>query len=56
MDTVKAAGILGTVKEGEFDDYFSVDMVSEKVKRIMPLIVAPSTGAYNGIIEEILKL
>jgi alcohol dehydrogenase len=48
MDAAKAAGILGTVKEGELENYFGVGMVSKKVKRIIPLIVAPSTSGSGS--------
>jgi alcohol dehydrogenase class IV len=48
IDAAKAAGILGTVKEGEIDDYFGVGMVSKKVKRIMGLVAAPTTSGTGS--------
>ena len=48
IDAAKAAGILGTIKEGEIDDYFGVGMVSKKVKRIMNLIALPTTGGTGS--------
>jgi alcohol dehydrogenase class IV len=48
IDAAKAAGILGTIKEGEIDDYFGVGMVSRKVKKIMPLIALPTTGGTGS--------
>jgi alcohol dehydrogenase class IV len=48
MDAAKAAGILGTIKEGDLDDYFGVGMVSKKVKRIMDLIALPTTGGTGS--------
>jgi alcohol dehydrogenase len=48
MDAAKAAGILGTVKEDELEDYFGVGMVSKKIKRIMPIIVVPSTSGSGS--------
>jgi alcohol dehydrogenase YqhD (iron-dependent ADH family) len=47
IDAAKAAGILGTIKEGEIDDYFGVGMVSRKVKKIMPLIALPTWRAIS---------
>jgi alcohol dehydrogenase len=48
IDAAKAAGILGTIKEGEIDEYFGVGMVSKKVKRIMDLIALPTTGGTGS--------
>jgi alcohol dehydrogenase class IV len=48
IDAAKAAGILGTIKEGDLDDYFGVGMVSKKVKRIMDLIALPTTGGTGS--------
>jgi alcohol dehydrogenase class IV len=48
IDAAKAAAILGTVKEGEIDDYFGVGMVSKKVKRIMDLIAIPTTSGTGS--------
>jgi alcohol dehydrogenase class IV len=48
IDAAKAAAILGTVKEGELDDYFGVGMVSKKVKRIMDLIALPTTSGTGS--------
>jgi len=48
MDAAKAAGILATVKEGELDDYFGVGMVSKKIKKIMNLIVLPTTSGTGS--------
>jgi alcohol dehydrogenase class IV len=48
VDAAKAAAILGTVKEGEIDDYFGVGMVSKKVKRIMDLIAIPTTSGTGS--------
>src|SRR4030042_4471401 len=48
MDAAKAASILGTIKEGEIDDYFGVGMVSKKVKRIMDLIAVPTTSGTGS--------
>jgi alcohol dehydrogenase class IV len=48
MDAAKAAGILATVKEGEIDDYFGVGLVSKKTKRIMSLVVAPTTSGSGS--------
>jgi len=48
IDAAKAAGILGTIKEGELDDYFGVDMVSKKIKRIMNLIAVPTTSGTGS--------
>lgn len=48
IDAAKAAGILGTIKKGELDDYFGVGMVSKKVKKIMHLIVAPTTSGSGS--------
>jgi len=48
IDASKAAGILGTIEEGELDDYFGVGMVSKKVKRIMDLIALPTTGGTGS--------
>lgn len=48
IDAAKAAGILATVKEGELDDYFGVGMVSKKVRRIIPLIVVPTTSGTGS--------
>jgi len=48
IDAAKAAGILGTIKEGELDDYFGVGMVSKKTKRIMNLIAVPTTSGTGS--------
>jgi alcohol dehydrogenase class IV len=48
IDAAKTAGILGTVKEGELDDYFGAGMVSKKVKRIMNLIAVPTTSGTGS--------
>ena len=48
MDAAKAAGILATAREGELDDYFGVGMVSKKIRRIMPLIVVPTTSGTGS--------
>jgi alcohol dehydrogenase len=48
IDAAKAAGILGTIKEGELDDYFGVGMVSKKVKKIMNLIAVPTTSGTGS--------
>jgi alcohol dehydrogenase class IV len=48
IDAAKAAGILGTIKEGEIDDYFGVGMVSRKVKKIMDLIALPTTSGTGS--------
>lgn len=48
MDAAKAAGIIATIKEGELEDYFGVNMVSGKISRIMPLIVVPSTSGSGS--------
>ena len=48
IDAAKAAGILGTIKEGEIDDYFGVGMVSKKVKRIMDLVALPTTSGTGS--------
>jgi alcohol dehydrogenase class IV len=48
IDVAKAAGILGTIKEGEIDDYFGVGMVSKKVKRIMDLVALPTTSGTGS--------
>jgi len=48
IDSAKAAGILGTLKEGELDDYFGVGMVSKKVKKIMNLIAVPTTSGTGS--------
>jgi alcohol dehydrogenase len=48
IDAAKAAGILGTIKEGELDEYFGVGMVSKKTKRIMDLIALPTTSGTGS--------
>jgi alcohol dehydrogenase class IV len=48
IDAAKASGILGTIKEGEIDDYFGVGMVSKKTKRIMNLIAVPTTSGTGS--------
>ena len=48
IDAAKAAGILGTVREGEIDDYFGVGMVSKKVKRMMGLVAVPTTSGTGS--------
>jgi alcohol dehydrogenase len=48
IDAAKAAGILGTLREGELDDYFGVGMVSKKVKKIMNLIAVPTTSGTGS--------
>jgi alcohol dehydrogenase class IV len=48
IDAAKAAGILGTIKEGEIDDYFGVGMVSKRVKKIIDLIALPTTSGTGS--------
>ena len=48
IDAAKAAGILGTIKEGELNDYFGVGLVSKRVKRIMTLIAVPTTSGTGS--------
>lgn len=48
IDATKAAGILGTLKDGELDDYFGVGMISQKVKKIMNLIAVPTTSGTGS--------
>jgi len=48
IDAAKAAGILGTLREGEIDDYFGVGMVSKKTKKIMNLIAVPTTSGTGS--------
>lgn len=48
IDAAKAAGILGTIREGEIDDYFGVGMVSKKVKRILDLVALPTTSGTGS--------
>jgi alcohol dehydrogenase len=48
IDAAKAASILGTIREGELDDYFGVGMVSKKVKKIMNLIAVPTTSGTGS--------
>jgi len=48
IDAAKAAAILGTIKEGEIDDYFGVGMVSKKTKRIKNLIAVPTTSGTGS--------
>ncbi len=48
IDAAKAAGILGTIKEGEIDDYFGVGMVSRKVERILDLVALPTTSGTGS--------
>ena len=48
IDAAKAAGILGTIKEGEIDDYFGVGTVSKKTKKIMDLIAVPTTSGTGS--------
>jgi alcohol dehydrogenase len=48
IDATKAAGILGTLKEGELDDYFGVGMFSKKAKKIMNLIAVPTTSGTGS--------
>jgi alcohol dehydrogenase len=48
IDAAKAAGILGTIREGELDDYFGVGMVSKKLKKIMNLIAIPTTSGTGS--------
>ena len=48
MDAAKAAGILATAQKGELEDYFGVGMVSKKIKKIMPLIVVPTTSGSGS--------
>jgi alcohol dehydrogenase len=48
IDAAKAAGILGTIREGEIDDYFGVGMVSKRVKRIMDLVAVPTTSGTGS--------
>ena len=56
MDAAKAAGILATVKEGELDDYFGMGMVSKKIRRIIPLIVVPTTSGTGSELTKILVI
>ncbi|MBW2334570.1 MAG: iron-containing alcohol dehydrogenase [Deltaproteobacteria bacterium] len=48
IDAAKAAGILGSIKVGELDDYFGVGMVSKRTKKTMHLIVAPTTSGSGS--------
>ncbi len=48
IDAAKAASILGTIREGELDDYFGVGMVSKKVEKIMNLIAIPTTSGTGS--------
>lgn len=48
IDAAKAAGILGTIRDGELDDYFGVSMVSKKVEKIVPLIAVPTTSGTGS--------
>jgi alcohol dehydrogenase class IV len=48
IDAAKAAGILGTIKEGEIDDYFGVGMVSKKAKKIIDLVALPTTSGTGS--------
>jgi alcohol dehydrogenase class IV len=48
IDAAKAAGILGTIKEGEIDDYFGVGMVSKKTERIINFIAIPTTSGTGS--------
>ena len=48
MDASKAAGILATTREGELDEYFGVGLVSKKIKKIMSLIVIPTTSGSGS--------
>ena len=48
MDAAKAAGILATAKEGDLDDYFGVGNVSKRIKRILPLVVVPTTSGTGS--------
>ena len=48
IDAAKAAGILGTIREGELDEYFGVGMVSKKLKKIMNLIAVPTTSGTGS--------
>lgn len=48
IDAAKAAGILGTIKEGELDDYFGVGLVSQKVKKTIDIIAAPTTSGSGS--------
>lgn len=53
MDAAKASGMLGTVKEGDLEDYFGVNMISNKVSKTMPLIVAPTTSGSGSELTKI---
>ncbi len=48
IDAAKAAGVLGTIREGEIDDYFGVSMVSKKVKKIIDVIALPTTSGTGS--------
>jgi alcohol dehydrogenase len=48
MDAAKAAGILATAREGDLDEYFGVGMVSNKIDKIMSLIVLPTTSGSGS--------
>jgi alcohol dehydrogenase len=48
MDAAKAAGILATARDGELDEYFGVGLVSKRIKRIMDLIVMPTTSGSGS--------
>lgn len=48
IDAAKAAGILGTTREGEIEDYFGSGIVSKKIKRILDLIAVPTTSGTGS--------
>jgi alcohol dehydrogenase len=48
MDAAKAGGLLATAREGDLDDYFGVGLVSQRIDRIMPLIVVPTTSGSGS--------
>ena len=52
IDAAKAAAILGSIREGELDDYFGVGMVSKKVKRTMDIIAVPTTSGTGSEITK----
>jgi alcohol dehydrogenase len=48
MDAAKAACILASAKEGELQDYYGAGRVSAKIRRIMPLVLAPTTSGSGS--------
>jgi len=53
IDAAKAAAVLGSIREGELDDYFGVGMVSKKVKRTMDIIAVPTTSGTGSEITKV---